>query len=398
MKTPLAALSILSLVTILGTDLGLSLAADAPTEDPGLSSQPLPLDGIPMDFRCSAELDPGHPLLMDQPGIDLHELRTDPKEDPEAVLSRLLCGQIWQRLEEAGAHRIPTGLSLPAHARIDLRLESATIIGQRIINQRIGRTVVPVVVPHWSLVLQWALEFSVQFAQGGRGQTFSLRPRSGAEQGDYEALRLDRLLAATTRSSFRGLPRLLADEGNLGDLLFVLVEQPEAAPSEFGLPEVLDRNFWLLLSWNTEARHAAMAFVLSAPRVDLDVRRELARWFILNDPDVGTRRDALAWLLNNPAEPDTELDTEQAQLITWLLRSDRSARMRSEAVQLIHQKNSPLARKLLLIASTDTDLRVADLAGTHLRRLPAATARELSELTVTPEPPKLDPWTAALDG
>jgi len=368
---------------------------------------PPPLAGVPIDFRCEARVGPSHPLLRRHTGQDLHDLARGEAEGPEELIEWLdeyLCSLVWERLELAGAHRSPDDVRLPARAVLEIGLVSVELEGTRVVEQRIGSTVMPVSVPHWALQLQWWIRFDIEYAAEGnvlvRTSPLEMSPSAGAEQEDYTPLRVGALLRATTAASFRDLPRILVDEGRLGDLLFSVVERPPSAPPELGVEGALADGFWNLLAPKASHRHDALAFVLSSEAPRIEARRDLARWFALNDSDLGVRRDALAWLLHEEPPPDAErdLDPELVGLMRWLLVRDKSPRMRAEVTSALVGRSGDAVRELLLVASADADRRVSEIAVGALRTFEPPTAAEMAALEVVPEPPNLAGWTTALDG
>ena len=379
-----------------------------PVDASAQSGPPLPLAGVPVDFDCLATVAGGHPLLGRHTGQDLHDLAREGDEDPDDLalwLNDYLCGLIWAELESAGAHASPTDVRLPARAVLNVELASAHLEGTRTVEQRIGAAVMPVNVPHWQLALRWNVSFDIEYAQAEdavvvRTGSLELHPAAGAEQDDYSPLRLGALLRACTRGAFSELPRILADEGRLGDLLFAVVERPPAAPQEFGVAGALSEGFWNLLAPRADHRHDSLAFYLASDRVPLDGRVALARWFLLNDSDLGLRRDALAWLMAQEPAADMEkpLSVPTRQLLHWVLARDKSPRMRSEVASALVGRVTPEIRDLLLVASVDPDRRVSDVAAGALRKFDPPTAAELQAADLGPVPPTLVEWTSALDG
>ncbi len=366
---------------------------------------PLPaLAGVPIEFDCVATLPLDHPALRRYPGEDGEDLaRSAGLPDPATWLDQTLCGYLWDELESAGAHAAPRDVRLPARGVLVARLQRVWIEGSRVIEQRIGSTIMPVSVPHWAVATAWELDFAVAYAgsadeRTGEGSlTFELA--GAAEQDDYAALRLDSLLRGASLDTFSDLPRVLADDGHLGDLLFAVVPTPAGAPQILGLDGPSAEGFWQLLSTRSEQRHDAMAFYLSADRLDRARRVELARWFLLNDPDVSLRRDALGWLLQQE-DPDTDqgFSEPMMDLLGWLVLRERSSRVRAEAVRVLSTRPGEQVRSLLVAASTDPDKRVSDRATSGLRREPPPTAAELATTPAAPSMPSLAAWTASLDG
>lgn len=395
----------------LAVTLGLSapaLAAPEPASKPAVepavteappanSRTSRPLQGIPIDFACSAELDPTHPLLQPQPGRDLFDFANEPIADPGSWLSSWLCRRVWRRLESAGAHRAPPGLPLPAVAHLSVQLDHAEFLSERTTQQLTAMLQGPLTIPHWSLSLTWTIHFILQVEGAGPLESLALGTSGEADHPDYGTLHLDELLEGSLLGAFRGLPRHLADDGGISNLLFSTVEAPDSGPPQLGAPADMDTSFWLLLAWAPQVRHAAMAFFLSSSRLEIEARKQLARWFALNDPNVDLRRDALAWLLGAHPEEGLVLEPSEAELVRWLLAMDGSTRMRSEVVRLVAGMGGGPVRDLLLLASKDPDLRVSDLAAVSLRRFPPPTAEELEAIDSSPVEPRLSPWTVALD-
>jgi hypothetical protein len=397
-----------------GDPLGL-LGHDAdPTFGP-----PAPLAGVPIEFRCDGAPEHDHTLYRRYPGRDLHNLiQMDesvvlpPEHKPrdpvdlrtlEPWLDRTLCALIWEQLAAAGAHAAPSDVALPARAVLDIRLSDVFIEGSREVEQRVGSTVMPISVPHWAISTAWTARFSIEYRGAEDSVTaapLDVMPRGGAEQDDYTPLRMGELLKASTRIAFEGLPGLLADEGRIGDLLFSLVDRPTAAPPAMDVSGTLSESFWTLLSPSARARHDALAFYLSSKKVNDDAREEMARWFLLHDSDLGLRRDALAWLLRLEAPPEDELSLtdRMTELLLWLISRDPSARIRTEVLHALEGRSGPEIRDLLLVASGDGDPRVVVIALELLSQFPPATAAEMDALALTPEPPRLAPWTVAFDG
>lgn len=387
--------------------LGFLLSSTVAVAQTALDGPPPPLAGVPIDFRCEARIGASHPVLRQYTGQDLHDLARGEAEGPAELIDWLdehLCRLVWERLELAGAHRVPDDVRLPARAVLDIGLVSIDIEGTRVVEQRIGSSVMPVSVPHWALQLRWWTRFDIEYATEDdvlvRTSPLELNPAAAAEQEDYTPLRLGALLRATAAGSFRDLPRILADEGRLGDLLFSVVERPPSAPGELGVEGPLAEGFWNLLAPTAEHRHAALAFVLSSEKAPAEARRELARWFALNDSDLAVRRDALAWLIQGeaPADAELELGPEMATLMRWLLVRDKSPRMRAEVTSALVGRTGERVRDLLLLASADADLRVSEIAVGALRKFDPPTAAEMEALDLSPTPPGVAGWTVALDG
>jgi hypothetical protein len=382
-----------------GLLLATTVAAAPPEAGP-----PSPLEGVPLDFVCDAHLEAGHPLLARQPGQDLRDLTGADDVDLEAWLQAHLCDMVWQLLANAGAHLQPDDVRLPARAVLQVELAEAELEGTRIVDQRVGSTVMPVAVPHWALDMTWMVRFSIRYLREGqeyeRGTPMELAMRQRAEQEDYTPLHLGALLRGATQRAFRDLPRVLADEGGLGDLLFGVVDSPGRAPSSFGVSGPLAEGFWNLLAPRSGHRHDALAFYLASSIPPRQTRIDLARWFVLNDSDVAIRRDALAWLMQRegPADAEEELSADTEALLRWLLTRDPSPRMRGSVTEALIGRTGHGVRELLLLGSSDRDRRVSDVANTALRKFKPATAAEMAALDGAPAPPHLAGWTTALDG
>ena len=392
-------IALLIQVLLAGSLLATSVAVAEPDDGP-----PPPLEGVPLDFVCDVQLPAGHPLLARQPGQDLRDLAQSDDVDLQAWLRGHLCDMIWGLLDEGGAHPQPRDVRLPARAILQVELAVAELEGTRIVDQRVGSTVMPVAVPHWALDMTWIVRFSIHYRRDGqeyqRGPPMELALRERAEQEDYTPLRLGALLRTATLRALRGLPRILVDEGGLGDLLFGVVEAPGKAPRGFGVSGPLADGFWNLLAPAASHRHDALAFYLASDAPPRRARIDLARWFVLNDSDVAVRRDALAWLMNQeaPADAEEELTADTAELLRWLLVRDTSPRMRTEAAGTLVDRSGQRVRELLLVASSDQDRRVSDLANSALRRFAPATSVEMAGLDRAPAAPRVSDWTTALDG
>jgi len=352
-------------------------------------------------LTCDAEVPPAHPLLASHTGRDLNDLRDDdPSElEPIAWLERQLCARLWETLAQAGAHAAPKDLRLPARASLRATLVDAYLDDSRIVDQRISNNLWPVSVPHWSLEIIWRIHFQVQYSTGVLGPSLDLVLRGEAHQEDYQELDLAVLLASASKSALSRLPRVLADEGSLGELLFTLTKTPQAAPRSWRVEGVLAQSFALLLSTSSDTRHGALAMYLGSSRLPLTERLGLARWFVINEPDLPIRRDALAWLLQQ--EPNVKsgesLSAPTIELLAWLLHRATSHRIRAAALTALAGRKGSEIRDLLLLGAGDADPRVADVALSQLRNFKAATAQELDTRT-SPKPPTLPPWTKTLDG
>lgn len=399
----------LLLVLALGSLPGLAVAqgvsqhSEPPAADP---SGPLPaLAGIPLAFRCTAELPIDHPALRRYPGEDALDLAAaSGVGDAGEFIDGALCAYLWRSLETSGAHLAPDDVRLPARGVLTASLQRLWIEGSRVIEQRIGSTIMPVSIPHWALAMSWEVGFDVEYQDEDGGARGSEKPlvfelSGSAEQDDYAPLRLDSLMRAASLDTFGPLPRVLADDGQLGDLLFAVVPTPQGAPDELGLSGVAADGFWQLLSTESQQRHDAMAFYLASEALPLPRRVEMARWFLLTDPDVSLRKDALAWLLQLE-DPDASepFSDDLMELLGWLTLRERSSRIRAEAVRVLATRPGEQTRELLVAASTDPDRRVADRAVSGLRKEPPPTAAELDQSPTAPTTPTVAPWTAALDG
>ncbi len=401
---------LLAIVLLLLPAVGLaqdSAPQRAAPSEPSRPGPPPPLAGVPVSLDCDAQLPLGHPALRRYPGQDLNDLAVLAEaEDAQAWAQDHLCNTLWDVLSAAGAHPSPDDVHLPARAVLKASLNRLWIEGSRVVEQRIGSTIMPVSIPHWAVAMAWDFEFSVDYSDanapgGERAASAALRLSLGgaSEQDDYAPLRMGALLEQAAREAFADLPWVLADDGHLGDLLFALVESPLAAPPQLQVDGELAKGFWQLLSTDPRQRHDALAFYLSSPLVPFARRMELARWFVLNDPDLALRRDALGWVMQGEsADQDVDLSPPTQELIAWLVLKDRSSRMRAEAVRVLSTRASDAGRELLVAASTDEDARVADRAITGLRGAPPPTAAELELIPSEPGVPGLAPWTRALDG
>lgn len=377
-----------------------------PDPPPREANGPLPaLAGIPLSFRCTAELPLDHPALRRYPGEDALDLAEAAGVDDAGIfIDGALCAYLWRSLETAGAHLAPEDVRLPARGVLTASLQRLWIEGSRVVEQRIGSTIMPVSIPHWALAMSWEVGFDVEYQDEAGGARGSDKPlvfelSGSAEQDDYAALRLDSLLRAASLDTFGELPRVLADDGKLGDLLFAVVPTPKGAPPELGLSGVAADGFWQLLSTESQQRHDSMAFYLASDVLPLPRRVEMARWFLLTDPDVSLRKDALAWLLRlEDPDPKEPFSDELMELLRWLTLRERSSRVRADAVRVLATRPGEQTRELLVAASTDPDRRVADRAVSGLRKEPPPTAAELEETPGAPRSPEVAAWTSALDG
>jgi len=358
-----------------------------------------PLEGVPLSLSCNAELEPSHPLLDDHPGRDLYVFSEGEVRTPSTYLSDWLCARVWKVLEDAGAHRPPANIKLPATATLSINLIEATVSSERVSQEFFGREVSFVPVPHWSVELFWSVAFGIVAADGSSSQQIETGTSGKAELGDYMPLELDTLLQGAMERAFGMLPDTLVNEGGLGNLFFARVERPTQAPEELEAQGTLSEVFWLLMTPDMETRHAAMAILLSAERISISGRTALARWFVLNDPDLVIRQDALSWLLAPLAEEGRQIEDDEAELVAFVLQHDRSYKMRKWAIEVVGRLGGAQVRELLLMGSLDGDLRVSDLANSKLRRLPALRIDEVDEILQRLNPrPALPVWTQALDG
>jgi len=365
------------------------------------SSGDEPLSGVPIALDCQAMVPPDHPLLDSHQGVDLELLRGDDSDglSPAQWLENDLCGRLLLLLMDAGAHPSPDDLKLPARATLRAILVDAYLEGTRVVEQRIQDNLWPVSVPHWSLEMTWRIRFSVRYGTGVQGPGLDLVLRGVAHQQDYQKLDLALLLSAATTSALSRLPRVLADEGHLGELLFTMAEVAPRAPDSWGVSGTLSESFGLLLSTTTSTRHGALAIYLSSSHIHLAARRSLARWFVINEPEAAIRRDALSWLMRQEASPGSgeALSDEVIELIAWLLHRATSYRIRAAAIAALAGREGSQVRRLLVVAAADADPRVADVALSQLKNFKAATARELGDRG-NPTAPSLPAWTASLDG
>jgi hypothetical protein len=404
--------STLFLLSLLLVQPATSVAQDtAPQRDPiGQTMRPgppPPLAGIPIALKCDALLPFDHPALRRYPGQDLNDLAVEAEADnAQAWAQTHLCETLWEVLAQAGAHPAPDDVRLPARAVLTASLNRLWIEGSRVVEQRIGSTIMPVSIPHWAVAMSWDFAFFIDYSRApeqpvertGSGE-LELSLGGAAEQDDYAPLRMGALFRAAALEAFADLPWVVADDGHLGDLLFGLVAAPGSAPAALGVEGDLAAGFWQLLSTDARQRHDALAFYLSSPLVRFARRLELARWFLLNDPDLALRRDALGWVMQSESrDPEAELTGPTQDLLAWLILKDRSSRMRAEAVRVLSMRSGDAERALLVAASTDEDARVADRAITGLKGAPPPTAAELEAIPSEPAMPALASWTSALDG
>ncbi len=381
-------------------------SAQAPPNRPG---PPPPLAGVPIELQCDAKLPDGHPVAHRQPGVDLHTLAERAEaEDPLEWLDDMLCDRLWRMLEAAGAHPAPDDVRLPARAIVEARLEDLQISGTREVDQRIGGSILQVAVPHWSLGMRWRLSFAVHYPAADPSDDatvlsappLELNPRAGAEQDDYAPLRLGALLEVSAARAFTTVPRIIADDGRLGDLLFARVDRPPGAPPELGAPGAVGAQFWQLLVSDPKHRHDALAFHLGSRVIPQPARTELAYWFLLNDSNPTLRKDVLAWLLRGEHPPDAEQPLSDRLFIAlrWLLARDGSPRMRGRVIDSLEGRVTDDVRDLMLLGSTDRASSVSERALGGLRRFAAPTLSDYRRMEAEPAPPSPASWTVALDG
>jgi len=359
------------------------------------------LAGVPISMDCLATVPPAHPILGSYPGADLESYRAGRKPELSDAewLSDQLCGQLWKVLNEAGAHSAPSDLNLPSRAVLQARMVDSYLDGTRVVDQRIESNLWPVSVPHWSIEMTWRVRFQVQYGSGVLGTSLDLVLRGSSHQGDYQRLDIGPLLQSATNQALTRLPRVLADEGRLGELLFTLKAKESIPPASWQTDPLLAESFSLLLSVEDEVRHAALAIFLSSPKLPLQDRRDLARWFAINEPSFAIQRDALAWYMQQEATPASggPLRAEAIELIRWLLQRASSHRIRADTLLALKDRKEPEIRALLLTGAADADPRVADVAISQLHNFKAATASELAEPGPA-TPPSLPPWSLELDG
>lgn len=384
-----------------------SAAQRSPRVDGARPGPPPPLAGVPIALRCEALLPLDHPVLGRYPGQDLNDLAVLAEvADAQTWTQAHLCDTLWDVLTESGAHPAPDDVHLPARAILNATLRRLWVEGSRVVEQRIGSTIMPVSIPHWAVAMAWDFEFSVDYSggaepsrEGAPAGALQLSLGGAAEQDDYADLRMGSLLRGAALEAFADLPWVMADDGHLGDLLFALVPSPPSAPPEMGVSGALADGFWQLLSTDARQRHDALAFYLSCEQVPFGRRLEMARWFLLNDPDLGLRRDALGWVVQGEsADRDERFSDETHDLLAWLVLKDRSSRMRAAAVHVLGSRSDEASHALLVAASADEDARVADRALTGLRGAPPPTSAELELIPKEPSPPAVAAWTRALDG
>ncbi len=390
------------------------------------------LQGIPLDFRCSASLPERHELLGSYPGEDLDALaralseadapspklgphkksragpsptETSPPfgetDDPSGWLEAHLCRMAWSLFKASGAHRAAPDVQAPSRAVLSLELLRADLFSSRLVNQRMGPSVLPVSVPHWALAMHWRVSFGLEYPNDGfQTSPLHMDRKGGAEQEDYEALRLGALLVASVRAALGDLPQILADDGRLQDLLLPRLSSKPQPPQHWQASGPLANSFWLLLSPEGRIRHDALAFLLSGEVLPLETRIEMARWFLMNDSDFALRKDALAWLWReeDAARPEGPLDPAFRAILQWLLQREPSPRVRENAVQSLARRDYLDLRTLLLLAASDASKRVSEVALSALRSYPPATSQELSDLDETGTVPRLAPWTFQFSG
>ncbi len=359
------------------------------------------LSGVPISVDCRATVPPAHPVLGSYPGVDMELFRAERKPELSDAewLSEELCEQIWRVLSEAGAHSPPADLNLPSRAVLQARMVDTYLDGSRVVDQRIKNNLWPVSVPHWSLEVTWRVRFQVQYGSGVLGPSLDLVLRGSSHQEDYQRLDIGPLLQSATNKALARLPRVLADEGRLGELLFTLRSDKPTPPSSWSADPLLEKSFALLLSVEDEVRHAALAIFLSSPKLPLEDRRDLARWFAINEPSFAIQRDALAWYMQQEAtvESGAALRPEAIELLFWLLQRASSHRLRADTLLALKGRDEHAVRSLLLTGAADADPRVANVAISQLHNFKAATASELSD-PAPATPPSLPAWSLELDG
>ena len=308
-------------------------------------------------------------------------------------------GALQSLLEKAGAHRIASELQLPGRAILQVQLADLHLDSSRVVDQRIDNSLFPVSVPHWSIEVIWQVQLLMQYGLSTRSQKLDLVMRSAVDQQDYQPLNLGWLFERSTQRALGRLPQVLADEGRLSELLFSLRSDPPTSPLEWKLQHALEDSFALLLSIDDETRHAALAMFLSSAQLELQQARDLARWYIINDPAFAIQRDALSWYLQQEAASDSAqgLRPQATQLLRWLLLRASSHKVRTEVLLGLKNRSGPEIREILLYGATDADPRVAEVALSQLDNFKAATAAELKDLEPSTTP-SLPPWTHALDG
>ena len=359
------------------------------------------LAGVPIALDCEAELPPAHPVFGMHPGsdIDVYRAGRDPQLTDAAWLSAQLCRQVWGVLAEAGAHGAPTDLNLPSMAVLQARMVDVYLDSSRVVDQRIDNSLWPVSVPHWSLEMTWQMRFQVQYGSGVLGPSLDLVMRGSSQLGDYQQLDLEFLLESAASETLARIPTVLSDEGRLGELLFTLRADDPKPPASWATDPGLREFFGLLLSIEDEVRHGSLAIFLSSPKLPLETRRDLARWFAINEPSFPIQRDALAWYMQQEALPQSgdPLQPEALELLRWLLQRAHSHRLRVAALLSLKDRKQSVVRELLLAGATDADPRVADVALSQLHNFKAATASELQNRSPA-TPPHLPRWTLELDG
>ena len=359
----------------------------------------LPLSGVPLLFDCEAHLSPSSPLLKPKrSGSDIDSLGVSEDTDPSELVSARLCSGIWKILQDAGAHSPPPGLQLPATASLRVRLiddlAESTIQTTR---WRDGTSYIQYT-PRWSLESYWEFDVAIQ-TDGGLQPVVGAEGAGGVVAGPaYAPLDLPRMLDQSARSAFRALPSFLASEGSLSNLTMSHLARPEKAPLQLQAPTELSDSFWLLMVHDKGARHGALAMLLGSEALAGDARSDLARWYLLNDPDSMLRIDALKWLFGANSEEGRLLQIEEAALLRWVLYWDPSFRVRQTAVEVISGLGGDEVIDLLFLASMDPKVEVADLASSYLRRGKAPTSKLIDSLIEGLKRPELPRWTAVVDG
>ena len=359
----------------------------------------LPLSGVPLHLDCEAHLSPSSPLFKPKTsGADIYSLGVTEGTDPSDLVSDRLCSGIWKILQDAGAHAPHPGLPLPATASLRVRLiddlAESTIQTTR---WRDGTSYIQYT-PRWSLETYWELEFTIQTDCGQQPVQLVEGARGVFAGPAYAALDLPLMLDQSARSAFGVLPSFLASEGGLSNLTMSHVPRPESAPPPLQAPTELSQAFWLLMVHDKGSRHGALAMLLGSEALAGDARKELAQWYMLNDPDSMLRIDALKWLFEANSEEGRLLESDEADLLRWVLYWDPSFRVRQAAVEAIAGLGGDEVIDLLFLAAMDPKVEVADLASSYLRRGKAPTSELIDSLIEGLTRPELPKWTAAVDG
>ncbi|MEE2830639.1 MAG: hypothetical protein VX498_15735 [Myxococcota bacterium] len=379
--------------------LTISCLLSAPLVQAAQKQARLPLSGVPLLFDCEAHLSPSSPLLRPKmSGADISSLGVSGDTDPSDLVSDRLCSGIWKILQDAGAHTPHPGLSLPATASLRVRLiddlAESTIQTTR---WRDGTSYIQYT-PRWSLETYWEFEFTIQTDCGHQPVQLAEGARGVFAGPAYAPLELPLMLDQNARSAFGALPSFLTSEGGLSNLTMSHVERPESAPPPLKAPPELSEAFWLLMVHNKSSRHGALAMLLGSEALAGDARSDLARWYLLHDPDSMLRIDALKWLFAANSEEGRLLGATEAELLRWVLYWDPSFRVRQAAVEVIAGLGGDEVIDLLFLAAMDPKVEVADLASSYLRRGKAPTSELIDSLIEGLTRPELPRWTAAVDG